>query len=77
MSTTFSPWRQALAAALVTLGLAAGAAHAQPYQPPYSPPYVKSSLVQVDVYDRANGSALPVYQKDGRSYIVEVRYSIK
>jgi hypothetical protein len=27
-------------------------------------------LVQVDVYDRASGAALPVYQKDGRHYIV-------
>jgi hypothetical protein len=45
---------------------------AQPYIPPYAPPYVKSSLVQVDVYDRADGSALPVFQKDGRHYIVGV-----
>jgi hypothetical protein len=28
--------------------------------------------VQVDVYDRANGTALPVYAKDGRHYIVGV-----
>jgi len=33
-------------------------------------PYVKAKLVQVDVYDRANGSALPVHSKDGRNYIV-------
>jgi hypothetical protein len=33
---------------------------------------VKSNLVQVDVYDRVDGLALPVYQKDGRSYIVGV-----
>ena len=72
MSTTLSTWRRALAAALVTLGVAAGAAHAQPYVAPYAPPYVKSSLVQVDVYDRRDGSALPVYQKDGRHYIVGV-----
>ena len=26
--------------------------------------------MQVDVYDRASGTALPVYAKDGRSYIV-------
>ena len=72
MSTTLSTWRQALAAALVTVGIAASAAHAQPNVPPYVPPYVKSSLVQVDVYDRADGSALSVYQKDGRHYIVGV-----
>ena len=70
MSTTFSTWRRALAAALVTMGFAEGAAYAQPSIPSYAPPYVKSSLVQVDVYDRADGSALPVYQKDGRHYIV-------
>ncbi len=39
----------------------------------YSPapaPYVKSALVQVDVYDRFDRSALPVHTKDGRHYIV-------
>src|SRR4030095_13042153 len=66
MNTTSTAMRWALAAALVTVGLAIGAADAQPY----SPPYVKSSLVQVDVFDRSDGTALPVYQKDGRSYIV-------
>jgi hypothetical protein len=70
MSTTYSTWRRALAAALVTLGFAAGVATAQPYVTPSAPPYVKSSLVQVDVYDRANNAALPVFQKDGRHYIV-------
>ena len=72
MSTTLSLWRRALAAALVTTGFAAGAALAQPYVPPYAPPYLKSNLVQVDVYDRADGSALPVFQKEGRHYIVGV-----
>ena len=72
MSTTSSTWRRALAAALVTIGFAAGAVHAQPNVPSYAPPYVKSSLVQVDVYDRADGTALPVYQKDSRHYIVGV-----
>lgn len=69
VSTTF---RQALAAALAIVGLAAGAAHAQPAVPSYAPPFVKSSLVQVDVYDRVDGAALPVYPKDGRHYIVGV-----
>lgn len=68
-------FRRALAAALVTLGLAAGVS-AQPYSPTYPPPgvppYVKSSLVQVDVYDRFDGTALPVFSKDGRNYIVGV-----
>ena len=33
-------------------------------------PYVKSAMVQVDVYDRFDRSALPVFSKDGRNYIV-------
>ena len=33
-------------------------------------PHLRSGLIQVDVYDRAGGAALPVYQKDGRHYIV-------
>ncbi|MEO6566659.1 MAG: hypothetical protein ABIO63_11580 [Casimicrobiaceae bacterium] len=33
-------------------------------------PHVKSALVQVDVYDRFDLSALPVHTKDGRQYIV-------
>jgi hypothetical protein len=60
--------RRALAAALVTAGLAIGAAGAQPY----TPPYVRSNLVQVDVFDRVDGTSLPVYAKDGRDYIVGV-----
>jgi len=68
MDNSFSSWRRALAAALAVLGLAAGTALAQPS----AQPYVKSSLVQVDVYDRIDGKALPVYQKDGRHYIVGV-----
>jgi hypothetical protein len=76
MDTLVSLARQALAAAFVALGVAACAAEAQPgyptMPPSYSPPYVKGGLVQVDVYDRANGSALQVHQKDGRHYIVGV-----
>jgi hypothetical protein len=63
-----SIFRRALAAALVTVAASIGAAQAQPYVPPY----VKSSLVQVDVFDRVDGTALAVYQKDGRHYIVGV-----
>jgi hypothetical protein len=66
MGTSFFTLRRALAAALASLGLAAGAAVAQPS----AQPYVKSNLVQVDVFDRFDGAALPVYQKDGRHYIV-------
>jgi hypothetical protein len=67
MKSTRTWWR-ALAAALVAAGIAS--AHAQPMtQPMYVPPFVKSRLVQVDVYDRQDGRALPVYQKDGRHYI--------
>jgi hypothetical protein len=66
-------FKRALAAALVCVGLASGAASAQPAQERiYMPPFVKSNLVQVDVYDRVDGLALPVYQKDGRNYIVGV-----
>ena len=72
MVITQSMWRRALAAAFVAAGLASGAGSAAATSPPYAPPYVKSSLVQVDVFDRQNGTALPVYQKDGRHYIVGV-----
>jgi len=66
-------FRRALAAALALVGLAAGAASAQPAVPSYvPPPYLKSSLVQVDVYDRVDGAALPVYARDGRNYVVGV-----
>ena len=33
-------------------------------------PYVKTRLVQLDVYDRVEGKALPVYARNGRHYIV-------
>ncbi len=61
--------RRMLAAAFAIAGLAAGGAMAQPTQPMSVPAFVKSRLVQVDVYDRNDGRALPVYQKDGRHYI--------
>ncbi len=72
MSHSRSTWRHTLAAAFAALAVAAGTAAAQPPAPAYAPPYVKSSLVQVDVYDRVDGAALPVHQKDGRHYIVGV-----
>ncbi|HTQ00539.1 MAG TPA: hypothetical protein VMN56_14530 [Casimicrobiaceae bacterium] len=73
MNNASTSFRRALAAALAVVGLAAGAASAHPDVAPYvPPPFVKSSLVQVDVYDRVNGSALPVYAKDGRNHVVGV-----
>jgi hypothetical protein len=68
MGTSFAAWRRALAVVLVTLGFASGAAPAELQLPPY----VRSGLVQVDVYDRVERSALPVYHKDGRLYVVGV-----
>jgi hypothetical protein len=59
-------WRKAAAALLMTLGLAACGVHANAYESPF----VKGRLVQVDVYDRADGMALPVFAKNGRNYIV-------
>ena len=35
-------------------------------------PPPSAQLAQVDVYDRATGSALPVFEKDGRHYIVGI-----
>ena len=58
--------RHAAAATLLIGGLAAGCAQANSIEMPY----VKGQLVQVDVYDRVDGLALPVYAKNGRHYIV-------
>ena len=66
MNISSSFFRRALAGALIAAGLAAGAAQASRY----APPFVKGALVQVDVYDRRERSALPIYSKDGRQYIV-------
>ena len=68
MDTKHSARRRAFLAALLAGGVCA-AAQAHGIAPA---PFVKSNLVQVDVYDRANGTALPVYAKDGRHYIVGV-----
>ena len=61
-----STWRGMVAAALLAAGLTAGCAQAYPVEAAN----VKGRLVQVDVYDRADGAALPVYTTDGRNYIV-------
>lgn len=58
--------RRAAAAALVAIGLVAGSAHADSNPAPY----VKGNLVQVDVYGRADGMALPIYAKNGHNFIV-------
>jgi hypothetical protein len=54
----------------MALGLAAGSLVANPALANPESPFVKGRLVQVDVYDRAGGAALPVYMKNGRNYIV-------
>jgi len=66
MDGTRATWRRAAAAAVVALGLATGNAQANWYESSF----VKGRTVQVDVYDRASGSALPVYANNGRNYIV-------
>ncbi|HVF64466.1 MAG TPA: hypothetical protein VNE58_10765 [Casimicrobiaceae bacterium] len=50
-------------AALIAAAVASNAAAHSPAIPP-------QRLVQLDAYDRASGSTLPVYEKDGRHYIV-------
>ena len=68
MDASNATWRRAAAAMLMALGLTGGSAHSAAWESPF----VKARLVQVDVYDRANGSALPVYAKDGRNYVVGI-----
>lgn len=59
-------WKMNAAALLMMLGLAACGVHANAYETPF----VKGRLVQVDVYDRVDGAALPVYSRNGRNYII-------
>jgi hypothetical protein len=66
MSSRQRLWRRTAAAALLAAGLAANGAQAHSTESAF----VKGRLVQVDVYDRADGVALPVYTTEGRSYIV-------
>jgi hypothetical protein len=67
MSRTFrtrrAPRLLALAAVLA-VGALANLSPAAAHSPP------PRSLVTMDVYDRSDGSALPVYTKDGRRYVV-------
>ncbi len=62
-----------LAAALTAAGLAVAAATAHAWKPasydPPSMPYLQSGLVQVDVYNRTTGAALPIYPNGGRNWI--------
>ena len=51
---------------MLALGLAGSGAQANAI----ALPFVKARLVQVDVYDRSDGAALPVFAKGGRNYIV-------
>lgn len=66
MRPSLSLFRHVVAALLLTFTLSACASRGVPQ----ATPFVKTPLVQVDVYDRASGTALPVHTKDGRSYIV-------
>ena len=54
-------------AALAVLGMFVTAA-----APAAAAYYPTGSLVSVDIYDRADGTSLPVYTKDGQSYVVGV-----
>ncbi len=58
--------RYALVVMLLSLSVGNGVASANSS----GLPFIRAGLVQVDVYDRADGSALPVHLKDGRHYIV-------
>ncbi len=60
--------RRLLVTALVASGVLASAGCAQATSG-YTP-FVKGALVQVDVYDRNDGQALPLHTQDGRRYIV-------
>ena len=54
-------------AAIAALGMLVTAA-----APAAAAYYPTGSLVSVDIYDRADGTSLPVYTHDGRSYVVGV-----
>jgi hypothetical protein len=67
MTKASSVFRHVLVALLSALSLSACASQEKLYGVPVIAP---ARLVQVDVYDRSDGSSLPVYAKDGRRYIV-------
>ncbi len=66
MDSSRITWRRMAALALLATGLAACSASAHSM----NSAFLKSRLVQVDVHDRSDGVALPVYASDGRSYII-------
>jgi hypothetical protein len=66
MGTALSRFWGAAAAALLAMATGACAAH----EPMHWPQPVHDRLVQLEVYDRADRTTLPVYAKDGRRYIV-------
>lgn len=68
MGTALSRFWRAAVAALLAFATGACAAHEPRHWP--VPPPVHDRLVQVEVYNRNEGSTLPVYSKDGRRYIV-------
>jgi len=65
------PLRHWLAAplfvSLLALALTADATTAHTY----SPPFMQGGFAQLDVFERADGVALPVYGKDGQRFVVE------
>jgi len=66
MGKNWAAMGRAWTAAVLALGVSACAAHGTAYPPPV----VRGGLVGVEVYDRAEGTTLPVHTKDGRRYIV-------
>ena len=63
---TISSLARSLAFTFLLLGMTFGSANGTTL----TLPHLRSGLIQVDVYDRVGGAALPVYQRDGRHYIV-------
>jgi len=68
MNMTGKSMRRVFASALVASAIFASAGCAQATGDFL--PYVKGALVQVDVYDRNDGQALPLHTQDARHYIV-------
>ena len=66
MGTALSRVWRAAVAALLAFATGSCAAH----EPAHWRPPVHDRLVQVEVYNRTEGTTLPVYAKDGRRYIV-------
>jgi hypothetical protein len=67
MTRTSSTFARALASALLALGLGGCASPGNSHASAFAD---AGQLVQVRVYDRTDGTSLPVYAKAGRRYIV-------